>query len=134
MAYADPNFVPALYLFSSGASSLALTSAVAFNCYNNTLDNLTRLANSSTVVLPSPEAIEDLSWYTDSGVSTHVTNNLGILLNLQSYKGSKQLLVGDGNGLQITHMGSAKLDTLSVNNSIMLHHVLHVPYITVDAL
>ena len=62
-----------------------------------------------------------------------MTNNLGILLNLQSYKGSKQLLVGGGNGLQITLIGSAKLNTLSANKPIMLHHVLHVPHITVDA-
>ena len=97
VTYANPKFVLAPYFFY--ASSLALTSATAFSCYSSTLDNLTRLVNSSAVVLPSPEAIEDLSWYTDSGAFAHVTNNSGILLNLQYYKGSKLLLVGDGNGL-----------------------------------
>ena len=100
VTYANPKFVLAPYLFFLFyASSLALTSATTFSCYSSTLDNLTRLVNSFAVVLPSTEAIKDLSWYTDSGASAHVTNNSGILLNLQYYKGSKLLLVGDGNGL-----------------------------------
>lgn len=60
MTYVNPNFVSTLYFFSLGANSSGLTSAVAFNYYNNTPDNSAKLANSSAIVLLSPEAVEVL--------------------------------------------------------------------------
>lgn len=53
-----------------------------------------------------------------------------VLLNLQPYNNSEQLLVGDGNGLQIANVGFVKLAIHSPNDLIMLHHVLHVAHIT----
>lgn len=57
-----------------------------------------------------------------------------VLLNLQPYDNSELLLVGDGNGLQIAHVGSVKLAIFSPNDFIMLHHVLHVAHITKNLL
>lgn len=57
-----------------------------------------------------------------------MTNNLGILFNLQYYTGLEQLLVGDGNGLQIKHIGSVMAATLT-SESLLLKIVLYVPHI-----
>lgn len=56
--------------------------------------------------------MEDPFWYINSRDSAHATNNSGILLNLQPYNNSEQLLVSDGNDLQIVHVRSVKLTTL----------------------
>lgn len=57
-----------------------------------------------------------------------MTSNSGILFNLQYYTGLEQLLVGDGNGLQIKHIGSVMLATLT-SESLLLKIVLYVPHI-----
>lgn len=64
------------------------------------------------------------SWMLDSGASHHVTNDLNNLSLHAPYDGTDELLVGDGMGLQISHIGSLKLSNL------ILNHVLVVPAIT----
>lgn len=60
----------------------------------------------------------------DSGASHHVTNDLNNLSLHALYDGTDELLVGDGMGLKISHIGSLKLSNL------ILNHVLVVPAIT----
>lgn len=55
-------------------------------------------------------------------------SNSGILFNLQYYTGLEQLLVGDGNDLQIKHIGPVMLATLT-SESLLLKIVLYVPHI-----
>lgn len=111
-------------LYHLGASSSTPTLAV-FNCYDGVFDTWARFATLSALILFSLEVIKDPSWYIDSGASTGVTNNPSILFNSQPYIGSEQLLVGDGNGLQITYTRSAILDTFT-HEPLILNHVPHI--------
>ena len=60
----------------------------AFNCFNGT--NNTSQCQSSTNfhTAPSPETVEDPSWYIDSGSFTHITADSGKLWNIQPYCGT----------------------------------------------
>ena len=116
--------------FHSGPSNPA-----AFNCYNgvNNDQKFNQNQNSVAPFISSPEVIEDPSWYIDSGASSHITNDSGKLLDLQPYFGSEELLVGNGNGLKIKHIGSVLLATYS-HKPLLLNHVLHVHHITKNLL
>ncbi|KAL1195980.1 Retrovirus-related Pol polyprotein from transposon RE2 [Cardamine amara subsp. amara] len=48
-------------------------------------------------------------WYPDSGATAHITNSTQRLQQAQPYHGSDTVLIGDGNFLPITHIGSANL-------------------------
>ena len=60
----------------------------------------------------------------DSGASHHVTNNLYNLSLHAPYEGTDELLISDGMGLKISHIGSMSLLNLTLNN------ILIVPSIT----
>lgn len=64
------------------------------------------------------------SWLLDSGASHHVTNDLTNLSFHGPYDGTDELIVGDGMGLKITHIGSTSISNLK------LCHVLVVPALT----
>lgn len=72
-----------------------------------------------------PETLQDPSWYLDSGASNHVASDLGKL----SLKGTRSFLqhvvVGNGEKLPITCMGTAYLNTK--NGSLALKDILCVP-------
>lgn len=85
--------------FLHHGTSSSTPNQAAFICYNGIFYNAAKLATPTAHILLFPEAIEDPSWYINSGTSAQVTNNSGILLNFQLYIGSEQLNVGDGNGL-----------------------------------
>ena len=71
---------------------------------------------------PSPFAFE---WILDSSVSHHITTNLDNLSLHYPYSGYDDILIGDGNGLSISHVGSLTL--LASSNSLTLDNVLCVP-------
>lgn len=68
------------------------------------------------------------SWLLDSGASHHVTTDLNNLALHSPYDGTEELIIGDGTGLKITHIGSLSFPYLSSN--IKLNNVLHVPSIS----
>lgn len=64
-------------------------------------------------------------WYADSGASAHITNSTSNLHNSQPYLGEDTVLVGNGDFLPITHVGSAVLPSLQ--GTIHLNDVLVCP-------
>ncbi|KAH9744437.1 retrovirus-related pol polyprotein from transposon RE2 [Citrus sinensis] len=105
----------------------------AFNCFNGTTNASQFQSSTSFHTDSSPEIVEDPSWYIDSGASTHITADSGKLFNMQPYCGTESLLVGNGNALEIKHIGSAVLDTLTTE-PLLLKNILHVPNITKNLL
>lgn len=75
--------------------------------------------------------ISDPTWFTDSGASHHVTSKPSNLTVKTEYKGSQQVLVGNGDGLQIANFG---MNTFSIdkvyNREFYLNNILHVHNIT----
>ena len=62
----------------------------------------------------------DASWLLDSGASHHVINNLSNLSLHAPYDGTEKLLVGDGMGLHISHIGTMNLFNLQLNNVLVV--------------
>ncbi|PRQ43209.1 putative RNA-directed DNA polymerase [Rosa chinensis] len=76
----------------------------------------------------SAAPIANSTWLADSGASQHVTPDLSHLSEVTPYTGNAKLTVGNGNNLQIAHIGSSLMHTPSA--SFKLTNVLHVPEIT----
>ncbi|CAN6999760.1 unnamed protein product [Brassica rapa subsp. trilocularis] len=51
-------------------------------------------------------------WYADSGATAHITNNSSQLQSAQAYTGADTVLVGNGEYVPITHVGTAVLPSL----------------------
>ncbi|KAH7836375.1 hypothetical protein Vadar_000503 [Vaccinium darrowii] len=61
------------------------------------------------------------NWLLDTGASHHVTANLNNLSIQQPYEGPDDIVIGDGTGLPITHIGTSTLTTPT--NSFSLSNV-----------
>lgn len=72
---------------------------------------------SSSILGPPP------NWFSDIGITHHVTPDISSLSYINDYHGQDQLHVGDGNGLKISYTGYGKIHTPTCpfNISNMLH-------------
>ncbi|KAH9786678.1 retrovirus-related pol polyprotein from transposon RE1 [Citrus sinensis] len=75
------------------------------------------------------ERVADQGWYLDSGATHHLTNAVQNLTVGKSYSGSEMLLVGNGKGLSITHIGYTYFYT-SLGTLLHLTDMLCVPHLT----
>uniref|UniRef100_A0A1J3ILL6 Retrovirus-related Pol polyprotein from transposon TNT 1-94-like beta-barrel domain-containing protein n=1 Tax=Noccaea caerulescens TaxID=107243 RepID=A0A1J3ILL6_NOCCA len=64
-------------------------------------------------------------WVLDTGATHYITSDLTNLSLHQPYNGGQEVIVGNGNGLPITHTGFASLP--SNNKPLSLTNVLYVP-------
>ncbi|KAL5824370.1 hypothetical protein ACOSQ3_020433 [Xanthoceras sorbifolium] len=91
--------------------------------------------NQTSAYIASPETVADPSWYAHSGASSHVTSDLGNFLNFKPYFGSEKLAVGNGDQLEIKHVGNmAVYSHTSPRVKLNLVQVLHVPQIAKNLL
>lgn len=79
--------------------------------------------------MANAEGVADQGWFLDSGATHHLTNNAQNLSKGKFFSGSELLLVGNGQGLEITHTGCTCLYT-SLGTFLILNNVLCVPKIT----
>ena len=70
-----------------------------------------------------------IKWYPDANTSHHITPYISSLQITEEYKGNDRVIVGNGNGLPISHVGYGKLH-INGNKSLSLRNILHVPKIT----
>ncbi|KAI9178083.1 hypothetical protein LWI28_022537 [Acer negundo] len=82
--------------------------------------------NQHSAFVATPETLSDPAWYADSGASSHVTNDVGNLNQKKEYNGKESLVVGNGEKLNINHVGHAYLSALN-NKNLLLKDILHVP-------
>jgi hypothetical protein len=68
---------------------------------------------------------EEQPWYLNNGANHHVTANLKNLTEKQSYQGNESVIVGNGNGLQISNTGSSLL--ITPHTKLSLKDILHYP-------
>ena len=73
-----------------------------------------------------PHVAFDLNWYSDSGATHHLTNDLANLnVRAKEYTGLETIRVGNGKSLPVTHIGTTQFST--PNSTFLLNDVLHVP-------
>ncbi|KAL5544292.1 hypothetical protein UlMin_008076 [Ulmus minor] len=58
-----------------------------------------------SVFVATPDMLNDPAWYADSRASTHVMNDASNLNQKQNYTGKESLVVGNGQRLDIAHIG-----------------------------
>ncbi|XP_073355034.1 uncharacterized protein [Aegilops tauschii subsp. strangulata] len=79
---------------------------------------------------PPPTSTSD--WYMDSGASSHMTSNPGTLHSLRPSFPPRDIIVGNGGRMPITHTGRGSL--IANNSSLELHNVLLSPSIITNLL
>lgn len=87
------------------------------------------------------EGPADNGWYLDSGATHPLTNNMPNMHVRKEFKGSDQLIIGNGQGLAITYIGDAFLcykhshsNAKSIHTQITLKDILLVTSITKNLL
>ena len=92
--------------------------------------------NNSANLAASSVIIGDPSWYLDSGATNHVIVDGQSLLQQFDYNGKNKLLVGNGQGLNISGIGNTVIMSClsTVSYPIHLKEVLVVPQIAKNLL
>ena len=85
------------------------------------------------------EGPADERWYLDSGAIHHLTNNMVNMQVREEFNGFDQLIIGNGQGLPITHVGDANFVFKTSfaqhkHQHIVLKDILLVPSITKNLL
>ncbi|XP_010252418.1 PREDICTED: uncharacterized protein LOC104593993 [Nelumbo nucifera] len=83
-------------------------------------------------IASSSRSARDENWYPNSGATNHMTSDLGNLSLHDEYHGTYHILVGNGTGLDTSHIGSSVLNTDS--GSIVLNNILRVTNISKNLL
>ncbi|GJY23438.1 retrovirus-related pol polyprotein from transposon TNT 1-94 [Tanacetum coccineum] len=85
---------------------------------------------------PNPSTTIDPAWYFDTGATDHVTPDITKLNIAEPYNGDDKLQVGNGNHLNISHVGSSVLPNLKLPNVLLVpdltKSLLSVPKLTED--
>lgn len=81
----------------------------------------------------APRSYDTQSWYSNSGVSHHMTNSSQNLSQSAAYTGSDKVLMGNGQGLAISSIGHSNFQSpMSPNVTLALNNLLHVPSMSVS--
>jgi hypothetical protein len=67
----------------------------------------------------------DMNWYTDSGVTDHITGDLEKLVVWDKYLGNDQVHIASGSGMDIDQIGHSVIHTST--HDLALSNVLYVP-------
>ena len=73
------------------------------------------------------QANDNTTWIVDSGASHHITSDLQNLSLHSNYGGNENIMIDDGNGIPITHVGSTTIEAPTTTFS--LDNVLCAPLI-----
>ncbi|KAH9669465.1 retrovirus-related pol polyprotein from transposon RE1 [Citrus sinensis] len=81
--------------------------------------------NEETVISAMNLDANDAKLYADSGATTHMVNDPGKISELKPYEGNDAIVVGNGDCLNISHIGNTSIDTGI--SKLYLKNVLVVP-------
>ena len=82
-------------------------------------------AHDALATLTIHDDVSDHQWTANTGASSHMTSNKGMLSHLRPYRRHESVMVGNGTLLPITHIGHT---TISYGNTVLpLKNVLVVP-------
>ncbi|KAJ0095566.1 hypothetical protein Patl1_15302 [Pistacia atlantica] len=106
------------------------------NFGNQQLHNFTVAPHLSNglPLLANQTTAQDPAWYMDSGTTDHVTSDLSQMHSSMNYEGAEQLQVGNGEFLNISHIGFTSSPSSLQSKCLHLKNVLCVPNITKNLL
>lgn len=102
--------------------------------YSHPSRNRSTAPPTAAVAMANSKSLNDDWWFPDSGASHHVTNDLANLALGSEYTGGGSVLMGNGTGLPITHIGSSSFLPHTSNHMFLLNHLLRVPHISKNLL
>ncbi|KAH9792303.1 retrovirus-related pol polyprotein from transposon RE2 [Citrus sinensis] len=115
--------------------------AATYPCYNPISYSSFPAADSTVAeaYLSNYDGPANEGWYLDSGATHHLTNSMANMNVREEFRGADQLVIGNGQGLPITHIGNACFTYKGSNNAykpayILLKDMLLVPDITKNLL
>ncbi|CAL9022249.1 unnamed protein product [Prunus brigantina] len=76
--------------------------------------------------------VPDQVWIADSGVSHHMVSDISSLNHVAPCESTEQVIVGNGEGLQIKHIGTTAIACAST--SLKMPSVFHVPQLSANLL
>jgi hypothetical protein len=79
-------------------------------------------------MVTTPSYTVEASWYTDTGATDHITNDLDRLAVHDKYHGKDQIQTVGGAGMPIQHVGHSLIKTPI--HALHLHNILHAPQAT----
>jgi hypothetical protein len=79
-------------------------------------------------MVTTPSYTVEASWYTDTGTTDHITNDLDRLAVHDKYHGKDQIQTVGGAGMPIQHVGHSLIKTPI--RALHLHNILHAPQAT----
>jgi hypothetical protein len=101
---------------------------IASKCYNKFDHSHHSDSTNPVAYLTSQQFQPDQNWYPDTSSTNYLTNDLSNLnLRTKEYKGTDQIKVSNGQGLDILHTGLAQISSSTKN--FTLPNLLHVPQI-----
>ena len=62
---------------------------------------------SAMIAIGPPTNTDTSTWVSDNGASNYITNDLANLMVHDSYRGADKVVIGNGAGLPISHIGSS---------------------------
>jgi hypothetical protein len=93
----------------------------------HTAKNCIKLQSSPTANYTTFSALPKAKWLLDSIASHNITSDLANLSIHSEYDGQDEVVLGDGTGLHVAHIGSTTVS--SPSRSLSLKETLHVPLI-----
>lgn len=101
----------------------------AYKCYKRFDENYqTEVMPQALATMKLTDDYSGTQWYPDSAATHHITNSTRNLQTSQPHNGSDSVIVGNGDFLPITHVGSIALPAIS--GTLPLNDVLVCPEIT----
>ena len=83
-------------------------------------------SQTTAMVATTLEFVYDCSWYPDTGATTHVTPDVHNLMNNNEFTGQDKIVMGNGTGLDIKHIGQSSFHSQFNSRLLSLNHLLHV--------
>ncbi|KAL5561436.1 hypothetical protein UlMin_031183 [Ulmus minor] len=78
---------------------------ITFQVQSSTDNN--QAQSSMSAMVATPNTVADNSWYLDSGVTHHMTQNVAGISNITPYTGSERVTIGNGKQIPISHVGAS---------------------------
>lgn len=98
-----PEYVRAFKSICQICKKLNHTAVQCWHRFNQTYQSKRFLRLLAAMTLHDNQ---DADWFPDTGASAHMTSNPGMLHSPFQYSGSDKIMVGNGDTLNITHVGS----------------------------